>query len=171
MSKTNAKPESTLNTLKSTGLSQAAREKYEVILSTHARRCVAAQEAKIQARRADALKMFLQRKHLVNKIAACRAAFDDLLGCIGEPGWQYPAWLRDDASLLKHPEIEKGVDRVLQDMKELKPVYTEIKRLQHLWARIPEKVWLATTTEEIVNLLREIGEPAAESDEVEEAQP
>ena len=168
MPKKNGNQESELNTAKGNGLTQAAREKFEVILSTHARRCVAAQEAKIQARRADALKLFLERKHLVSKIAACRAALAELLDCLGEPGWQYPAWLRDDASLLKHPEIEKGVDRVLQDMKELKPVYAEIKRLQHLWAGITEKVWLATTTEEIANLLKELGEPALEGGDIEE---
>ena len=44
---------------KNNGLGPVAREKYEAILRNRVRECIAAQEAKIKAQRARALKLYL----------------------------------------------------------------------------------------------------------------
>ena len=88
MSKTNGKEDGTLNTPKGIGLGPVAREKYEAILQARLGACIAVQEAKIQARRADALKIFLEKNELVSKVATYRASLENLVAFFGEPDWR-----------------------------------------------------------------------------------
>ena len=163
MSKTNGKEDGTLNTPKGIGLGPVAREKYEAILQARLGACIAVQEAKFQARRADALKIFLEKNELVSKVATYRASLENLVAFFGEPDWRNPAWLRDDTCLLSNPKVHRGMDAVLRGMKDLKPVFAEIERLRRFQAQVTEKVWLAGVPGEIATLLQEIGEPATDT--------
>ncbi len=144
------------------GLGPVAREKYEAILQARVQSCIAAQEAKIHARREDALRRYLEQHELVSKIAVYRATLENLVAILGEPDWRYPAWLRDDSALLNHPKVEKGLQAVQRSLPELKPVFAELDRLHRFEAQIAEKVWLAGAPDEIAELLRELGEPTVE---------
>lgn len=66
MSKRNGKAESGMNA-KNNGLGPVAREKYESILQARVRQCIAAQEAKIKAHRAKALKTFFGPKQALGQ--------------------------------------------------------------------------------------------------------
>jgi hypothetical protein len=68
---------------------------------------------------------------------------------------------RDDYTLYQESKVQKGVEAILHEIKELKPVYDEIERLKRFESQIAEKVWLAGAPSEIAELLKEIGEPAA----------
>jgi hypothetical protein len=144
-------------------LGAVAREKYEAILQTRLLRCIAAQEAKVNARKKQALQIYLEQNRLANKLSAYRLLLQSLLEFFGEPDWHYPVWLRDDDFLFQNPKVVKGMDRVLRQMPELKPVFAELDRLKAIQEQITEKVWLAGAPEEIAELLKEIGEPPANS--------
>jgi hypothetical protein len=148
-------------TPKNNGLGPVAREKYETILQARVRQCIAGQEAKIKAQRAKALKVYLERNGLTDKLAKYRAALEELLTFFGEPDWRSPVWLRDDNSLSQQSKVQNGIDAILHGMKELKPVYAEIERLRRFESQIAEKVWLAGAPSEIADLLKQIGEPDA----------
>jgi len=145
------------------GLGPVAREKYEAILKERVHQCIAAQEAKIQAQRAKALKLYLERNGLAETVRKYRATLEELIAFLGEPSYHFHPWLRDDDSLLQQSKAQEGVDTVLRGMKELKPVHAEIERLRRYESQIAEKVWLAGAPSEIAELLKEIGGPPADS--------
>ena len=147
---------------KQNGLGPVAREKYEAILKERVRQCITAQEAKIKAQRAKALKLYLERNGLADKVTKYRAALEELIAFFGEPDWRSTVWLRDDNALSQQSKVQSGVDTILRGMKELKPVYAEIERLRRYESQIAEKVWLAGAPSEIAELLKEIGEPPAD---------
>lgn len=149
--------------LKQNGLGPVAREKYETILQSRVHLCIAGQEAKIKAQRAKALKMYLERNGLADKVIKYRAALEDLICFFGEPDWRSTVWLRDDASLSQQSKVQSGVEAILREMKELKKVYAEIERLRRFESQATEKVWLAGAPSEIAELLKEIGEPPADA--------
>ncbi len=144
------------------GLGPVAREKYEAILKERVRQCITAQEAKVKAQRAKALKLYLERNGLADKITKYRAALEELVAFFGEPDWRSTIWLRDDNALSQQSKAQNGVETILRGMKELKPVYAEIERLRRYESQIAEKVWLAGAPSEIAELLKEIGEPPAD---------
>ena len=158
MAKRNEKQANVLNT-KNNGLGPVAREKYETILQSRVRQCVAGQEAKIKAQRAKALKLYLERNGLADKVIKYRAALEELIKFFGEPDWRSTVWLRDDTVLLQQTKVQNGVEAILREMKELKKVYVEIERLRHFESQVTEKVWLAGAPSEIAALLNQIGEP------------
>ena len=144
---------------KNNGLGPVARERYESILQARVRQCIAGQEAKIKSQRAKALKVYLERNGLTDKLAKYRAALEELISFFGEPDWRSPVWLRDDNALSQQSKVQSGVDAILHGMKELKPVYAEIERLRRFESQVAEKVWLAGAPSEIADLLKQIGEP------------
>jgi len=144
---------------KNNGLGPVAREKYESIIQSRVRLCIAGQEAKIKAQRGKALKLFLERAGLADKVTKYRAALEELIKFFGEPDWRSTVWLRDDSSLSQQSEVQNGVDAILREMKELKKVYAEIERLRQFESQVTEKVWLAGAPSEIAELLKQIGEP------------
>jgi hypothetical protein len=146
---------------KNNGLGPVAREKYEAILKERARQCIAAQEAKIKAHRAKALKLYLESNGLADTVRKYRAALEALIAFLGEPYYR-EIWLRNDDSLLQQSKVQEGVEAALRGMKELKPIYAEIDRLRRFESQISEKVWLAGAPSEIADLLAEIGEPPAD---------
>ncbi len=150
---------------KNNGLGPVAREKYESILQARVRQCIAAQEAKIKAHRAKALKQYLERNGLADKVIKYRTAVEELIKFFGEPDWRSTVWLRDDNSLSQQSKVQNGVEAILHEMKELKKVYTEIERLRRFESQVTEKVWLAGAPGEIAELLKEIGEPLADATE------
>lgn len=166
MSKRNGKPEVSVNG-KNNGLGPVAREKYESILKSRVQQCIASQEAKIKAQRSKALKIYLERTGLADKMAKYRAALEELIKFFGEPDWRSTVWLRDDNSLTQQSKVQSGIEAILRDMKELKKVYVEIERLRRFESQVTERVWLAGIPSEIAALLEQIGEPdlASESDE------
>ena len=143
------------------GLGPVAREKYEAIIKERVRQCIAAQEAKIKAQRAKALKLYLERNGLADKITKYRATLEELIAFFGEPDWRSTVWLRDDTSLTQQSNVQSGVEAILREMKELKKVYAEIERLRQFESQVTEKVWLAGAPSEIAALLQQIGEPEA----------
>lgn len=147
-----------LNT-KNNGLGPVAREKYESILQSRVRQCIAGQEAKIKAQRAKALKLHLERNGVADKVTKYRTALEELIKFFGEPDWRSTVWLRDDSSLSQQSKVQNGVEAILREMKELKKVYAEIERLRQFESQVTEKVWLAGAPSEIAELLKQIGEP------------
>jgi hypothetical protein len=143
------------------GLGPVAREKYEAILKERVRQCIAAQEAKIKAHRAKALKLYLESNGIADTVRKYRAALEELIAFLGEPYYR-ETWLRNDDSLLQQSKVQEGVEAALRGMKELKPVYAEIDRLRRFESQVAEKVWLAGAPSEIADLLKEIGEPPAD---------
>ena len=135
----------------------------ETILQSRVRQCVAGQEAKIKAQRAKALKLYLERNGLADKVIKYRAALEELIKFFGEPDWRSTVWLRDDTVLLQQTKAQNGVEGILREMKELKKVYAEIERLRRFESQVTEKVWLAGAPSEIAELLKEIGEPSADA--------
>ena len=162
MAERNDKQANVVNT-KNNGLGPVAREKYETILQSRVHQCIAGQEAKIKARRAKALKMYLERNGLADKVVKYRAALEELIRFFGEPDWRSTVWLRDDPALSQQTKVQNGVEAILREMKELKKVYAEIERLRHFESQVTEKVWLAGAPSEIAELLKEIGEPSADA--------
>ena len=162
MAKRNGNP-ANVATTKNNGLVPVAREKYESILQARVRQCIAGQEAKIKAQRVKALKAYLERNGLADKMTKYRAALEELIRFFGEPDWRSTVWLRDDTSLAQQAKVQNGVDAILHGMKELKPVYAEIERLRRYESQIAEKVWLAGAPGEIAELLKEIGEPLGDA--------
>jgi len=162
MAKRNEKQANVLNT-KNNGLGPVAREKYETILQSRVRQCVAGQEAKIKAQRAKALKLYLERNGLADKVIKYRAALEELIKFFGEPDWRSTVWLRDDTVLLQQTKVQNSVEAILREMKELKKVYAEIERLRRFESQVTEKVWLAGAPGEIAELLKQIGEPPADA--------
>jgi len=158
MSKRNGKDEARVNA-KNNALGPVAREKYETILQARVHQCIAAQESKIKAQRAKALKTYLEQNKLADKLGKYRASLEELVAFFGEPDWRSPVWLRDDKTLAQQSKVEDGVNAILRGMKELKPVYAEIERLRRFESQVAEKVWLAGAPGEIADLLKEIGEP------------
>lgn len=156
------KSTSSLNT-KNNGLGPVAREKYESILQTRVRQCIAGQETKIKAQRPKALKLYLERNGLADKVLKYRAALEELIKFFGEPDWRSNVWLRDDSALSQQSKVQNGVEAILREMKELKKVYAEIERLRRFESQVTEKVWLAGAPSEIAALLKEIGEPPADA--------
>lgn len=152
---------------KHNGLGPVAREKYESILQGRVHQCIASQEAKIKAQRPKALKVYLERHGLADKVVKYRAALEELIRFFGEPDWRSTVWLRDDTSLTQQSKVQSGVEAILREMKELKKVYAEIERLRQFESQVTEKVWLAGAPCEIAALLQQIGEPdvAPESSE------
>ncbi len=146
-------------------LAAVTREKYEAILQRRLQRSIAGQEAKVDARKNQALQIYLEQSGMATKLASYRLLLEGLLEFFGEPDWHYPVWLRDDSYLFQDPKVVKGMDRVLRQMPELKPVFAELDRLKRIQDQITEKVWLAGAPEEIAELLKEIGEPPASSTE------
>ncbi len=142
-------------------LAAVTREKYEAILQRRLQRALAAQEAKVNARKNQALQIYLEQSGMATKLAAYRLLLEGLLEFFGEPDWHYPVWLRDDSYPFQDPKVVKGMERVLRQMAELKPVFAELDRLKAIQEQITEKVWLAGAPEEIAELLKEIGEPPA----------
>lgn len=162
MPKQNVKQANVVNA-KNNGLGPVAREKYEAILKERVRQCIAAQEAKIKAHRPKALKLYLESNGIADSLKKYRAAIEELIAFFGEPDWRSTVWLRDDNSLGQQSKAQSGVDTILRGMKELKPVYAEIERLRRFESQVAEKVWLAGAPNEIASLLKEIGEPPADS--------
>jgi hypothetical protein len=158
MANKNDKSTNVLNT-KQNGLGPVAREKYETILQSRVRQCIAGQEAKIKAQRPKALKLYLERNGLADKVIKYRAALEELIKFFGEPDWRSTVWLRDDNSLSQQTKVQNGVEAILREMKELKKVYAEIERLRHFESQVTERVWLAGAPSEIAELLKQIGEP------------
>jgi hypothetical protein len=158
MANKNDKSTNVLNT-KQNGLGPVAREKYETILQSRVGQCIAGQEAKIKAQRAKALKLYLDRNGLADKVIKYRAALEELIKFFGEPDWRSTVWLRDDNSLSQQTKVQNGVEAILREMKELKKVYAEIERLRHFESQVTERVWLAGAPSEIAELLKQIGEP------------
>jgi hypothetical protein len=158
MATKNDKSTNSLNT-KNNGLGPVAREKYESIIQSRVRLCIAGQEAKIKAQRAKALKIYLERNGLTDKVLKYRAALEELIKFFGEPDWRSTVWLRDVSSLSQQPKVQNGVEAILREMKELKKVYAEIERLRQFESQVTEKVWLAGAPSEIAELLKQIGEP------------
>ena len=150
---------------KNNGLGPVAREKYESIIQSRVRQCIAGQEAKIKAQRPKALKLYLERNGLTDKMIKYRTALEELIKFFGEPDWRSTVWLRDDLSLSQQSKVQNGVEAILREMKELKKVYAEIERLRQFESQVTEKVWLAGAPSEIAELLKQIGEPAPESGE------
>lgn len=72
-----------------------------------------------------------------------RAALEELIKFFGEPDWRSTVWLRDDSVLLQQSKVQKGVEAILREMKELKKVYAELERLRQFESQVTEKVWLA----------------------------
>ncbi|CAG0960762.1 hypothetical protein ANRL3_00862 [Anaerolineae bacterium] len=165
MPKRNGKPEVSLNA-KNNGLGPVARDKYESILKSRVQQCIASQEAKIKAQRPKALKIYLDRNGLADKMTKYRAALEELIKFFGEPDWRSTVWLRDDNSLTQQSKVQSGIEAILHEMKDLKKVYAEIEHLRQFESQVTEKVWLAGTPSEIAALLEQIGEPdvAQESD-------
>ena len=149
---------------KNNGLGPVAREKYESILQARVRQCIAGQEAKIKAQRAKALRLYLERNGIADKVTKYRAALEELIKFFGEPDWRSTVWLRDDNSLSQQSKVQNGVEAILREMKELKKVFAEIERLRHFESQVTEKVWLAGAPGEIAELLKQIGEPEAVSE-------
>ena len=166
MATKNDKSTNSLN-IKNNGLGPVAREKYESIIQSRVRLCIAGQEAKIKAQRAKALKLYLERNGLTDKVLKYRAALEELIKFFGEPDWRSTVWLRDVSSLSQQPKVQNGVEAILREMKELKKVYAEIERLRQFESQVTEKVWLAGAPSEIAELLKQIGdpEPTAETTE------
>jgi len=162
MAKRNEKQANVVNT-KNNGLGPVAREKYETILQSRVRQCLAGQEAKIKSQRAKALKMYLERNGLADKVTKYRAALEELIRFFGEPDWRSTVWLRDDNVLSQQSKVQNSLDAILRGMKELKPVYAELERLHRFESQVAEKVWLAGAPSEIADLLKEIGEPLADA--------
>lgn len=162
MPKQNVKQANVVNA-KNNGLGPVAREKYEAILKERVRQCIAAQKAKIKAHRPKALKLYLESNGIAEPLKKYRAALEELSAFFGEPDWRSTVWLRDDNSLGQQSKAQSGVDTILRGMKELKPVYAEIERLRRFESQVAEKVWLAGAPSEIASLLKEIGEPPADS--------
>ena len=158
MAKRNDKQANVVNT-KNNGLGPVARDKYESILQGRVRQCLAGQEAKIKAQRAKALKTYLERNGLADKMTKYRVALEELIRFFGEPDWRSTIWLRDDSSLTQQSKVQSGVEAILREMKELKKVYAEIERLRQFESQVTEKVWLAGAPSEIATLLQQIGEP------------
>lgn len=158
MATKNDKSTNSLNT-KNNSLGPVAREKYESIIQSRVRLCIAGQEAKIKAQRAKALKIYLERNGLTDKVLKYRAALEELIKFFGEPDWRSTVWLRDVSSLSQQPKVQNGVEAILREMKELKKVYAEIERLRQFESQVTEKVWLAGAPSEIAELLKQIGEP------------
>ena len=148
---------------KQNGLGPVAREKYESILQTRVRQCIAGQAPKIKAQRPKALKLYLERNGLADKVLKYRAALEELIKFFGEPDWRSTLWLRDDSVLLQQSKVQTGVETILREMKELKKVYAEIERLHRFESQVTEKVWLAGAPSEIAALLKAIGEPIADT--------
>ncbi len=124
-------------------LGPVAREKYESILQARVSQCIAAQEAKIKAQRAQALKLYLEQNKLADKLAKYRTVLEELIAFFSEPDWRSTIWLRDDNSLTQQSKVQNSLDAILRGMKELKPVYAELERLHRLESQVAEKVWLA----------------------------
>jgi hypothetical protein len=158
MAKRNDKQANVVNT-KNNGLGPVARDKYESILQGRVHQCIAVQEAKIKAQRPKALKIYLERNGLADKMTKYRAALEELIKFFGEPDWRSTIWLRDDSSLTQQSKVQNGVEAILREMKELKKAYAEIERLRHFESQVTEKVWLAGAPSEIAALLQQIGEP------------
>ena len=152
-----------LNT-KNNGLGPVAREKYESILQSRVRQCIAGQEAIIKAQRPKALKLYLERNGLADKVLKYRNALEELIKFFGEPDWRSTVWLRDDSSLSQQSKVQNGVEAILREMKELKKVYAEIERLRQFESQVTEKVWLAGAPSEIAELLKQIGDPEPATD-------
>ncbi len=159
MADQNTQNADTVNMPHGNRLAAVTREKYEAILQRRLQRAIAAQEAKVNARKKQALQIYLEQNKLANKLSAYRLLLQSLLEFFGEPDWHYPVWLRDDSYLFQDPQVVKGMDRVLRQMPELKSVFAELDRLKAIQEQITEKVWLAGAPEEIAELLKEIGEP------------
>ncbi len=159
MADQNTQNADTVNMPHGNRLATVTREKYEAILQRRLQRAIAAQEARINERKKQALQIYLEQNGLATKLAAYRLLLQSLLEFFGEPDWHYPVWLRDDSYLLQDPQVVKGMDRVLRQMPELKSVFGELDRLKAIQEQITEKVWLAGAPEEIADLLKEIGEP------------
>jgi hypothetical protein len=159
LAKRNARQPNGTNS-KNNGLGPVARERYETILKERVHQCIAAQEAKIKVQRPKALKIYLERNGLADKMAKYRAALEELIAFFGEPDWRSTIWLRDDSSLSQQSKVHNGVEALLRGLKELKPVYAEIARLRRIESQVAEKVWLAGMPGEIANWLAEIGDPA-----------
>ena len=160
MAKRNPPPANGTNS-KNNGLGPVAREKYEAILQSRVRACIASQEAKIKAQRPKALKIYLERNGLADKMANYRAVLEELIKFFGEPDWRSTVWLRDDNSLTQQSKVQSGTEAILRETKELKKVYAEIERLRQFESQVTEKVWLAGAPSEIAALLEQIGEPDA----------
>jgi len=158
MANQNDKSKNILNP-KQNGLGPVAREKYESILQARVRLCIAGQEAKIKAQRPKALKLYLERNGLTDKVVKYRNPLEELIKFFGEPDWRSTVWLRDDNSLSQQSKVQNGVEAILREMKELKKVYAEIERLRQFESQVTEKVWLAGAPSEIAELLKQIGEP------------
>jgi hypothetical protein len=105
--------------------------------------------------------MYLERNGLADTVRTYRDTLEELIAFLGEPSYHFRIWLRDDDSLLQQAKAQDGIEAVLREMKELKPIYAEIERLRRLEAQVAEKVWLAGAPSEIASLLQEIGEPRA----------
>lgn len=163
MAKRNSNTEVSVNA-KNNGLGPVARDKYESILKSRVQQCIASQEAKIKAQRPKALKIYLDRNGLVDKMAKYRAALEELIKFFGEPDWRSTVWLRDDNSLTQQSKVQSGIEAILREMKELRKVYVEIERLRQFESQVTEKVWLAGAPSEIAVLLDQIGEPALASE-------
>jgi hypothetical protein len=165
MANKNAKSTNVLKP-KNSGLGPVAREK-ESILQARLRQCIAGQEAKIKVQRAKALKLYLERNGLADKVAKYRTALEELVKYFGEPDWRSTIWLRDDSSLSQQSKVQNGVEAILREMKELKKVYAEIERLRQFESQVTEKVWLAGAPSEIAELLKQIGQPEPASESIE----
>jgi hypothetical protein len=166
MANKNDKSTNVLNP-KNNGLGPVARDKYESILQARFRQCVAGQEAKIKVQRAKALKLYLERNGLADKVAKYRTALEELVKYFGEPDWRSTIWLRDDSSLSQQSKVQNGVEAILRQMKDLKKVYAEIERLRQFESQVTEKVWLAGAPSEIAELLKQIGQPEPASESIE----
>jgi len=142
MAKRNEKQANVVNT-KNNGLGPVAREKYETILQSRVRQCIAGQEAKINAQHPKALKLYLDRNGLSDKMTKYRATLEELIRFFGEPDWRSTTWLRDDNSLTQQSKVRDSIDAILRGMKELKPGFAEIERLRRFESQVTEKVWLA----------------------------
>ena len=160
MAKRNPLPVNGMNS-KNNGLGPVAREKYEAILQSRVRACIASQETKVRAQRPKALKIYLERNGLADKMANYRAVLEELIKFFGEPDWRSTVWLRDDNSLTQQSKVQSGTEAILRETKELKKVYAESERLRQFESQVTEKVWLAGAPSEIAALLEQIGEPDA----------
>ena len=147
-------------------LGAVAREKYESILQTRIQRCIGVQEARVNARKEEALQIYLEQNDLTAKLDTYRTLLEGLIEFFGYPSWERPPWLRDNSSLFHDPKVVGGLEAILRGIPDLKPVFAELDRLKGIQEQITENVWLAGAPEEIAELLKEIGEPNAASTNV-----
>lgn len=87
MSNQNGQQANSMNS-KNHGLGQVAREKCEAILQKRVLRCIAVQEAKIEAKRPEALTIYLERNGLANKMTKYRALLEEMIAFFGQPDWR-----------------------------------------------------------------------------------